>query len=403
MTPGSGSMADMASALTARRPSPADAGAAIAVAMAVFGESALWRTASANAGGELGYPAGLLLVVSVLLGGAVLLRRSAPGLVPLVPAAVMVWSGTVQPAQLAPLVFATAVAAAGLAYLAGGAGRRETSWGLAALAVGGIGLAGLVGNLDGALFVPIVLVIFGLLPWLVGRYRRQQQALVRAGAERIAQLEREQHILAERVRWRERVALAEEMHDSLGHELTLVALRAGALELAPELPDAQRGAAGELRAATGAATARLAEIVTVLRAGPPPEQPVSESLERLVQRVRGSGLAVDLRSAGQPPPELAPTVHRTVQEALTNAAKHAPGAAVTVVVTSDPAGTQVTVTNPRPPAPGVAWQRGGHGLAALRERVRLLGGEVSTARPDGGFQLRVRFAHRQPVRAGERL
>ena len=70
-----------------------------------------------------------------------------------------------------------------------------------------------------------------LLPWLVGRYARQQYELVRAGWELAERLEREQDLTAERMRLLERSRIASDMHDSLGHELSLIALRAAALQV----------------------------------------------------------------------------------------------------------------------------------------------------------------------------
>ena len=91
----------------------------------------------------------------------------------------------------------------------------------------------------------VVLTI--LLPWLIGRYARQQSLLVQAGWDLAERLEREQDLIADRMRLLERSRIAGDMHDSLGHELSLIALRAGALQVNPELGDSARNAAGELR------------------------------------------------------------------------------------------------------------------------------------------------------------
>ncbi|MEJ3750734.1 histidine kinase [Actinomycetes bacterium KLBMP 9797] len=185
-----------------------------------------------------------------------------------------------------------------------------------------------------------VLVYAGLFPWLVGRYRRQQLELVTAGWEHAEHLEREQRMVADQVRLRERTRIAEDMHDSLGHELSLIALRAGALEMAPDLPDHHRAGAAELRASAGVATERLREIIGVLRDSSPPTWPVGETIAELVRRARDSGMAVSLvgadglARAGSLPPMVDRAAHRVVQEALTNANKHAPGAPVTVSLTT---------------------------------------------------------------------
>ncbi|MBW8482549.1 hypothetical protein K1Y72_09250, partial [Actinomadura sp. PM05-2] len=91
------------------------------------------------------------------------------------------------------------------------------------------------------------LVLLGVLPWLAGRSWRQYTALLHAGWERAARLEREQRMVAERARLRERARIARDMHDSLGHELALLAVRAGALQVAAGAggaPPAGGGGAG---------------------------------------------------------------------------------------------------------------------------------------------------------------
>ncbi|MFG1948663.1 sensor histidine kinase [Nonomuraea sp. NPDC048826] len=244
----------------------------------------------------------------------------------------------------------------------------------------------------------LTLGVFVVLPWLAGRFRGQQAALVQAGRERVAQLERERELIAERARLRERARIAADMHDSLGHELALIALRAGALELAPDLTERNREAAAGLRASAVTATDRLRRTVGVLRDGRPwdgraPTEPPDESVERLVERARAAGLSVELHgSAGPLPPLVDRAVHRVVQESLTNAARHAPGAEVRVEVVRDAEGITVTVANEAPADTPDPSSGGGSGLAGLRERVRLLDGTLR-AGPDGagGFTVTARL------------
>ncbi|BFO14145.1 hypothetical protein SHKM778_05330 [Streptomyces sp. KM77-8] len=146
------------------------------------------------------------------------------------------------------------------------------------------------------------------------------------------------------------------MHDSLGHELSLLALRAAALQVAPGLPVHHRSAAADLRAAAADATDRLHRIIGVLREDdePLPLAPAGENVEQLVARAAESGLPVrwetgarrtDLASGGVAERLL----HRVTREALTNAARHAPGAPVVVTVTGDKRqGVAVTISNGRP-------------------------------------------------------
>ncbi|TDD59141.1 histidine kinase, partial [Actinomadura darangshiensis] len=139
-------------------------------------------------------------------------------------------------------------------------------WGYTAVFVGGV-LLSVVRGLDVTVWFPstIWLVLFGVLPWLVGRYWRQHQELLHAGWERAEHLEHEQRIIAERERLRERARIAQDMHDSLGHELALIAVRAGALQVAPGLGERHRAAAAELRTGAADATDQLREIIGVLR------------------------------------------------------------------------------------------------------------------------------------------
>ncbi|MYR46775.1 ATP-binding protein, partial [Streptomyces sp. SID5910] len=138
-------------------------------------------------------------------------------------------------------------------------------------------------------------LLFGcVFPWLGGRYWRQSRALAEAGWLRAARLEDEQRHAEERARLRERARIAQDMHDSLGHELSLIALRAGALQVAPGLAAEHRAAAADLRAAAADATDRLHRIIGVLREAdePAPLTPAGESVADLVARAAESGLPV---------------------------------------------------------------------------------------------------------------
>lgn len=252
-----------------------------------------------------------------------------------------------------------------------------------------------------------------VLPWLAGRYWRARQDLVRGGWDRARVLEQQQRLVADRAKYRERTRIAADMHDSLGHVLSLVALRAGALELSPTLSGRDREDLAELRAAVSDAVEELRETIGVLRGGADgdPATP-RESVDDLVARVRASGVAVDLYREGAPPqlpPLVDRAVYRVVQEALTNAVKHAPGSAVRIAFGRAKGGTEVAVrvTNSAAPARGSAEAvTGNRGLDGLRERVSLIGGTLR-AGPcgGGGFEvvavLPVRVDTGRPPNAGE--
>lgn len=237
------------------------------------------------------------------------------------------------------------------------------------------------------LLLALLLVV---LPWLVGRYRAQQALLASAGWERAERIEREQRMAIDQERLRERSRIAEDMHDSVGHELSLIALRAAALELDPSLPEEHRRAATSLRAAAATATERLGEIVGVLRDADAPVMPHDETVAALVDRAAASGLAVRLieEGDGEPSPMVDRAVHRVVQESLTNASKHAPGASVTVSVTLGEDDVRVRIVDTGATRPHQAGSSSGRGLDGLRERVRLVGGTLTAGpRPGGGFEV----------------
>ncbi|MFI9754978.1 sensor histidine kinase [Streptomyces collinus] len=253
-------------------------------------------------------------------------------------------------------------------------------------------------------------LLFGcVFPWLGGRYWRQSREVAEAGWLRAARLEDEAALAEERARLRERARIAQDMHDSLGHELSLIALRAGALQVAPGLGDEHRAAAADLRAAAADATDRLHRIIGVLREDddePVPLSPAGESLEQLVARAAESGLPVRWEPGGRDPAadphaagpgEVAERLlHRVVREALTNAARHAPGAPVVVAVTGRAAGTSVTVTNGRPTQDGSRPSGGGTGLLGLRAAVTSVGGAFEAGVHGEGFRVRA-YVPGQPV------
>jgi signal transduction histidine kinase len=246
------------------------------------------------------------------------------------------------------------------------------------ISVVGVGVVPARGG-DLALWVSMVTGLLGtyVVPYLLGLLRRrllQQRTQARLSAEAQARL-------------RERARIARDMHDSLGHDLALIAVRAAGLELAAGLDQAHVRAAGELRLAAADATERLRQIIGLLRedSDVAPLSPVDEDVAELVRRARDSGMPITLDLAPGPVPGLA---HAVVQEGLTNAAKHAPGAAVAVRVAPD----RVTVRNNRPRARPTALP-GGLGLAGLSERVRLAGGTLSAGPAGDGFELDVTIPH----------
>lgn len=234
------------------------------------------------------------------------------------------------------------------------------------------------------------------LPWLVGLHLRNAAALEKAGWEKARILENESRLVAERARLRERSRIAGDLHDAVGHELSLLTLRAGALEMAADLPEGYRADATRLRESAGRATERLAEAVGVLRADgdPVPLCPAEDGIDAMVERARSSGMEVSLARWGPVedldlPVMVDRAVHRVVQESLTNAARHAPGAGTEIVVGADAGEVVVEAVSagaeglgPPPRSP-----HGGTGLVSLRERVRLAGGTLWAGPHEGGWKV----------------
>jgi len=242
-----------------------------------------------------------------------------------------------------------------------------------------------------------VLVFAGVTPWLLGRYVRQREDMARDGWRRAEEMESRQRIVADRARLRERTRIASDMHDSLGHELSLIAVRAAALEVAGGLDEPQRQAAGELRQSAATATERLREIIGLLREDDAPTEPVDESIDDLLDRARASGVLIESSVDGPvdgEPRMVDRAAYRVVQESVTNVVKHAPGAAVTVRVARAAGRTDVVVTNAAPPAGPLPGRTSGkRGLIGLRERVRLVGGTLRAGPHDGGFEVGATLPH----------
>ncbi|MBN9209991.1 MAG: two-component sensor histidine kinase [Microbacterium sp.] len=198
----------------------------------------------------------------------------------------------------------------------------------------------------------------------------------------------------------ERARLSREMHDVVSHQVSLIAVQAGALQVSSPDP-AARGAAGVIRSLAVRTLDELRQMVGVLRAEGAPTrgdkpQPTLDDLPRLVA---DSGLPAELVTdvTTDLAPPLQRAVYRTIQEGLTNARKHAPGAAVRVSVRTSTATIDVVIENDAPTEPALALPSGGAGLRGLRERAELLGGRLAaSSEPGGAFRLAVSLPRRTP-------
>ncbi|MFI1152799.1 sensor histidine kinase [Streptomyces sp. NPDC020817] len=240
--------------------------------------------------------------------------------------------------------------------------------------------------------------------YALGRLQYTRQAYTEAVEARAAELERANRIEAEQAAARERARIAREMHDILSHAVSIMIVQAEAGPVAVRRAPERAEAAFDAIAETGRdAMAQLRTMLGVLRtdraaapqAAPRSPQPGIEELAGLLERVRGSGPRVSYERTGAVralPAALEATVHRVVQEALTNVVKHAGASQVSVCLEYGPRALTLTVTDDgRGPGPAATAAAGGHGLIGIRERAAAHGGTAHHGPGPGGlgFSLRV--------------
>lgn len=238
-----------------------------------------------------------------------------------------------------------------------------------------------------ALMIAAVAVYVAVAGW--GFYIRSRRQLLQTLRDRADRAEKVATLQAEQAQLRAREEIAREMHDVLGHRLSLLSVHAGALAYRPDASTEEVADAAEvIRASAHQALQDLREVIGVLRApvGELP-QPAFSDLPALVEGSRAAGMPVELTldAPGTLPEHVGRTAYRIVQEGLTNAVKHAPGEPVTISVTGAPGnGLSVELRNP---APG--RRRGiGQGLKGLSERAALVDGRLEHGRtPEGDFRL----------------
>ncbi|MFJ7202984.1 sensor histidine kinase [Streptomyces sp. NPDC098789] len=264
------------------------------------------------------------------------------------------------------------------------------------------------GSWDYGLTVGAILAAVAVLvPGLVGASAGQQQRLLVALRERTAAAEEARRLADSESRIHERSRIAAEMHDLVGHRLSLISLHTGGLEMALRgQPQDLRDSAALIRQATRDAMRELREVLGVL--GPLGRDTGTDALtdatgtradiEALVAESRAGGVAVDFSWAGADTDRLEArvrrAVHRVVREALTNVHRYAVGAAVEVSVAHTAELVEVSVVNgarAAAPDPRAVPVGSGRGLSGLRERVSLLGGMLSAGPWGVGFAVVARI------------
>ncbi|MGO0576438.1 sensor histidine kinase [Ornithinimicrobium panacihumi] len=249
--------------------------------------------------------------------------------------------------------------------------------------------------------VSIAFVVLAVAPIAIGFYRRARAELQDTQAEATVQRAAAGEMSAQLSRQAERDLIAREVHDVIGHRLSLLTLHAGGLEVAasqdPELAESAR----YVRENAQRAMDDLRSLIAVLREPASAAQdagalaPASMSLADLAKVIddmaeSGGPVAstVFLQQAEEADPVLSHSVYRIVQELLTNARKHAPEQLVKLRVSGGPAtGVAIEASNPVPR--GHAINPSGSGLNGIAERVEILGGTMEVPREDGRFSVRV--------------
>jgi signal transduction histidine kinase len=335
------------------------------------------------------YP-GWLYVVTLALGLSLIVRVRLPLVALATNIGGFLLINLYTPPNEDPITLALTLAIA--VYSAGAHTRgRSTAAGLvlvASISVLGIladsgngGLADVIGN--AVFFVGI----FGGV-WLAGRTIRRRRARER-------ELIVERDVGARAAVAEERARIARELHDVVAHAISVIVLQARG---ARHAEGAERDDALEAIESTGAtALAEMRRLLHILRSDDEEvaltPQPSLAHLELLVAQVRDAGLAVDLRIEGERrelPPGVDVSAYRIVQEALTNALKHAGPARARVSVRFRPDALELEISDTGTGSTNGAG--GGHGLAGMRERVAVFGGELASGpRPEGGFTINARL------------
>ncbi|MFD7564263.1 sensor histidine kinase [Streptomyces tendae] len=387
---------------TERHPHLADVVLAVALcACMVFGAQVSTTDSPAPADP---WPARIL---ALLCGAALLTSRRRPRTVLVVTAAsaaVLTGLGHLpSPLLLAPVM-------AGLYWLAALTDSRTTGLfaypAMAALVATSLSARPLG---DDFMLRSVGTVFWLLLPLALGglsRFRRAYLESVQARAEHAERTREEEARL--RVA-EERMRIARELHDAVAHHMAVAHAQAGtAAHLAPTQPEQARKILTELVGTTTSALLELRATVGVLRQAGAPDPGVLEpapGLDRLpdlVTACASAGLTVEVAADGEAQP-LSPavdlTAYRIVQEALTNAAKHASDHQARVHLSYTHAGVRITVTNDGVPvAPAIPG--GGYGLMGMRERAHAVGGDLRAGpRPAGGFEVAVTLPLRSPHQA----
>jgi signal transduction histidine kinase len=201
---------------------------------------------------------------------------------------------------------------------------------------------------------------------------------------------RERELLAEAAATEERLRIARELHDAVGHDVALMVVQAEAL--AATTGDERADAIAALGRRTMGELHRTLHVLRDVAATAP--QPGLESLDGVLEGARRAGVPITLTVEGAPralPPALDASAYRIVQEAVTNVIRHAGGAAAAVTVHYGDRSLELTIADE---GGSVKANGGGHGLIGMRERVDVFGGTLATGpRAGRGFEVRAELPY----------
>jgi signal transduction histidine kinase len=345
-------------------------------------------TVTGELGLRLSFLSGLLLI------GSLLVRRRTPMLLLLPMTAWVVLSGSPLESWTAPFV-ALVVAAYTLGSKTRGNAAVVSGVWLAALIAAVIALHPDVANDIGDLVVA-ALTLAG--PWLGGVTIRKREDREAALERRAAKLERIRAHETQAAVAEERARIARELHDIVAHAISVVVLQArgGRRALAAD-PSATRDALHAIEATGTEALADMRRLLGVYRTDGDRLElapwPSLRHVDTLVAQVRDAGLPIELSVEGDPidlPAGIDVSAYRILQEALTNALRHAGPATARVVVRYGTSSLDLEVADTG--AGSRTLTEPGQGLAGMRERVALFGGSIDAGpRPEGGFVVRARL------------
>ena len=374
-------------AATGRRPLPAGLGLPLVVAAIQVGVTAMASHRQTDR-----YDLDLLGVTLLLAGPAALVfRRRFPSTVLAITMAstlaYLVIGYARGPIFLALIVAFTTVVLAG---------RRWVAW--VAVAVGYVSFLWL-GDLLGREPPPTLAQAVGLAAWLLALTATAE--VVRVRKERSAEMARAREEEERRQASEERLRIAQELHDVLAHNISLINVQAGvALHLIDERPEQAETALVAIKEASKEALGELRSVLDMLRqdgdetASRTPAPGLSADLDGLVARASAAGVEVRVEESGERrtlPPNVDRAAFRIAQEALTNVVRHAGGAPATLRVSYDADALVVQVDDDGPGVEAGANGSGGtgNGITGMRERAVALGGRLEAGpRPGGGFRVR---------------